>query len=50
MAIGATWDRGLSEQAGKVMGSELSALGFNLYLGLTLECCSLYPILPSTQI
>ena len=32
MAIGAAWDRNLSEQAGKVMGSELSALGFNLYL------------------
>jgi beta-N-acetylhexosaminidase len=41
MAIGATWDRALSEQAGKVMGSELSALGFNLYLGLTLDVLTL---------
>jgi beta-N-acetylhexosaminidase len=41
MAIGATWDRTLSEQAGKVMGSELSALGFNLYLGLTLDVLTL---------
>lgn len=41
MAIGATWDRGLSEQAGKVMGSELSSLGFNLYLGLTLDVLTL---------
>jgi beta-N-acetylhexosaminidase len=41
MAIGAAWDRSLSEQAGKVMGSELSALGFNLYLGLTLDVLTL---------
>jgi beta-N-acetylhexosaminidase len=41
MAIGATWDRSLSEQAGKIMGSELSSLGFNLYLGLTLDVLTL---------
>jgi beta-N-acetylhexosaminidase len=41
MAIGATWDRNLSEQAGKVMGNELSALGFNLYLGLSLDVLTL---------
>jgi beta-N-acetylhexosaminidase len=41
MAIGATWDRTLAEQAGQVMGSELSALGFNFYLGLTLDVLTL---------
>jgi len=41
MAIGATWDRSLSEQAGKVMGQELSELGFNFYLGLTLDVLTL---------
>jgi beta-N-acetylhexosaminidase len=41
MAIGATWDRVLSEKAGAVMGEELSALGFNLYLGLTLDVLTL---------
>lgn len=41
MAIGATWDRTLSEQAGQVMGQELTALGFNLYLGLTLDVLTL---------
>ncbi len=37
MAIGATWDTGLSKQVGTVLGSELSALGFNLYLGPSLD-------------
>src|SRR5688572_20911287 len=37
MAIGATWDQTLAEQAGQVMGHELSALGFNIYLGLSLD-------------
>lgn len=37
MAIGATWDQDLAEQVGEVMGSELSALGFNLYLGPNLD-------------
>ncbi|MCX6081693.1 MAG: hypothetical protein NTW32_19375 [Chloroflexi bacterium] len=41
MAIGATWDRGLAEQAGLVMGRELSTLGFNLYLGLSLDVLTL---------
>jgi beta-N-acetylhexosaminidase len=41
MAIGAAWDRGLAEQAGNVMGRELSALGFNLYLGLSLDVLTL---------
>jgi beta-N-acetylhexosaminidase len=41
MAIGATWDRNLSEQAGEIMGRELAALGFNLYLGLTLDVLTL---------
>ena len=41
MAIGATWDRSLAEQAGQVMGRELSSLGFNLYLGLSLDVLNL---------
>ncbi len=41
MAIGATWDRSLAEQSGTVMGRELSALGFNFYLGLSLDVLTL---------
>lgn len=41
LSIGATWDRNLSEQVGAIMGKELSALGFNLYLGLSLDVLSL---------
>jgi beta-N-acetylhexosaminidase len=37
MAIGATWRTELAQQVGEVMGSELSALGFNLYLGPSLD-------------
>jgi len=37
MAIGATWNTDLSKQVGTVLGSELSALGFNLYLGPSLD-------------
>ncbi len=37
MAIGATWDTDLAEQVGSVLGSELSALGFNLFLGPSLD-------------
>ncbi len=37
MAIGATWDPSLAEATGSVLGTELSALGFNLYLGPDLD-------------
>ncbi len=37
MAIGATWKTEIAQQVGEVMGSELSALGFNLYLGPSLD-------------
>jgi len=37
MAIGATWRTDLAQQVGEVMGKELSALGFNLYLGPSLD-------------
>ena len=37
MAIGAAWDRTLAEKSGEVLGSELSALGFNFYFGLSLD-------------
>ncbi|MBI5961960.1 MAG: hypothetical protein HY863_00665 [Chloroflexi bacterium] len=37
MAIGATWNKELSEQVGEVRGRELAALGFNLYFGPSLD-------------
>jgi beta-N-acetylhexosaminidase len=37
MAIGATWKPDLAQQVGSILGSELSALGFNLYLGPSLD-------------
>ncbi len=37
MAIGATWNPDLARQVGSVMGKELSALGFNLYIGPSLD-------------
>ena len=37
MAIGATWKTENSMQVGSVLGSELSALGFNLYIGPSLD-------------
>ncbi len=37
MAIGATWQTELARQAGDVLGRELSTLGFNLYLGPSLD-------------
>jgi beta-N-acetylhexosaminidase len=40
MAIGATWDTGLAEQAGEVIGHELAALGINLLLGPSADVLS----------
>lgn len=37
MAIGAAWNAGLAEQVGVVVGEELSALGFNLFFGPSLD-------------
>jgi beta-N-acetylhexosaminidase len=37
MAIGATWRPELARQVGSVLGRELSALGFNLFLGPSLD-------------
>jgi len=37
MAVGATWDPKQAERAGGVLGNELSALGFNLLLGPSLD-------------
>jgi beta-N-acetylhexosaminidase len=37
MAIGATWNKKLSEQAGEVRGRELAALGFNMIFGPSLD-------------
>ncbi len=37
MSIGATWSPDLANQTGAVMGSELSALGVNMYLGPSLD-------------
>lgn len=37
MSIGATWNRALAEAAGQVAGRELTALGFNMFLGPNLD-------------
>ena len=37
MALGATWNPALAEQVGSVAGLELSSIGFNLYLGPSLD-------------
>ncbi|HEX8992919.1 MAG TPA: glycoside hydrolase family 3 N-terminal domain-containing protein, partial [Anaerolineales bacterium] len=37
MALGATWSPELARQTGVVMGSELAALGINMYLGPSLD-------------
>jgi beta-N-acetylhexosaminidase len=37
MAIGATWDPTLAEQVGSVAGRELSSIGFNLFIGPSLD-------------
>ncbi|MCD6576596.1 MAG: hypothetical protein J7K66_01115 [Anaerolineaceae bacterium] len=37
MAIGATWDTSTSEGVGELIGSELGALGFNLFFGPSLD-------------
>ncbi len=37
MAIGATWKTEMAQQVGAILGSELSALGFNLYFGPSLD-------------
>jgi len=37
MAIGATWDVSLAETAGSILGEELSDLGFNMFLGPSLD-------------
>ncbi len=40
MSIGATWDPSLAEKSGAVLGQELSSLGFNLFLGPSLDVLS----------
>ncbi len=37
LALGATWEPTLAEQAGSVVGQELSALGFNFFVGPSLD-------------
>ena len=37
MALGATWSASMAQDVGKITGAELSALGFNLYLGPALD-------------
>jgi len=37
MAIGATWNVNTAYQAGSILGEELSALGFNLFFGPSLD-------------
>jgi len=37
MALGATWDTAQAEASGRVLGEELATLGFNLYIGPSLD-------------
>ncbi len=37
LALGATWDTSLAERAGTIMGKELATLGFNLFIGPSLD-------------
>jgi beta-N-acetylhexosaminidase len=37
MALGATWNTALAEQVGAIAGRELASIGFNLYLGPSLD-------------
>ena len=37
MAIGATWNTSTAEDVGEIIGSELEALGFNLFFGPSLD-------------
>ena len=37
MALGAAWDPTLAERSGSVLGEELNGIGFNLYLGPSLD-------------
>lgn len=37
LALGASWDPNLAELTGEILGRELSALGFNMYLGPDLD-------------
>jgi beta-N-acetylhexosaminidase len=46
MSIGATWQPDLSRQTGAAVGRELSAIGFNLFLGPSLDVLEL----PGTSI
>jgi beta-N-acetylhexosaminidase len=41
MAIGATWDPEMAKETGALLGSELEAIGFNLYLGPSLDVLTL---------
>lgn len=40
MAIGATWDEGLAEMVGEVVGRELAAVGVNMLLGPVVDVMS----------
>lgn len=41
MAVGATWQTRAAEETGSILGAELSALGFNLLLGPSLDVLDL---------
>ncbi len=41
MAIGATWNLDNAQEVGKIMGQELSMMGFNLYFGPSLDVLDL---------
>jgi len=41
MALGATWDPEMARQTGSILGSELGAIGVNLYFGPSLDVLTL---------
>ena len=44
LAIGGTWNPDLANQTGKVIGSELSSLGINMFLGPSLDVLDNIPL------
>lgn len=42
MALGATWKPALAEQMGTILGKELQAIGFNLFIGPSLDVLEVF--------
>jgi beta-N-acetylhexosaminidase len=48
MTLGATWSSTLAQKTGTILGEELAALGFNLYLGPALDVVSTRNLVSAT--